>query len=86
MAERTIARPSKPNASTASACASKPSASDLLENKQTQLTSLLTCCHGEDGLLAHCSSFDLLSNVLWLAADLSREAGELYQEVAAAAR
>ncbi|RSZ47817.1 hypothetical protein EJO70_03585 [Variovorax sp. 553] len=53
--------------------------SDILENKLTQLQSLLSCCYGD-----WCEWFDAIGtkhrdNIMWIAADLATEAVELSQ-------
>jgi hypothetical protein len=58
-------------------------ASDILENKLTQLQSLLSCCYG-DG----CEWFDAIEarhrdNIMWIASDLASEAARLLQRVIA---
>lgn len=61
-------------------------ASDILENKLTQLQSLLSCCYGD------CSEwFDAIGvahrdNIMWIAADLASEAGRLFQGLPVAPR
>ncbi len=76
MADRIMARPLPPASPTTSA----QSAQDVLENRLSQLESLLWCCHAagnqwdEDAEQVH------LSNVLWLAAELASEAVALHQE------
>ncbi|BEP43330.1 hypothetical protein [Variovorax sp. V15] len=76
MATKTIARPRTPVASEENA----QDPVDLLENTLTQLEALLWVCHGED--IDWCSGDGprQLNNLLWLAADLARKAGELLQE------
>ena len=60
----------------------QPDASDILENKLTQLRSLLSCCHGD------CSEwFDAIGaqhrdNIMWIAGDLAEDAERLFQELA----
>jgi hypothetical protein len=75
MATKTIARPTTPVASEDSA----QDPADLLENTLSQLEALLWLCHGEH--IDWCSGDGprQLDNVFWLAADLSRKAGELFQ-------
>ena len=58
--------------------------SDILENKLSQLQSLLSCCYG-DGY----EWFDAIGarhrdNIMWIAADLANDASSLYQELARA--
>ena len=75
MATKTIARPRTPVASAETA----QDPADLLENTLSQLEALLWLCHGEH--IDWCSGDGprQLDNVFWLAADLSRKAGELFQ-------
>ena len=75
MATKTIARPRTPVAAEENA----PDAADLLENTLSQLEALLWVCHGED--IDWCSGDGprQLDNLLWLAAELARKAGELFQ-------
>jgi hypothetical protein len=76
MATKTIARPRSPGPSP-DGTATDPA--DLLENTLAQLESLLWVCHGED--IDWCSGEGprQLDNLLWLAAELARKAGELFQ-------
>ena len=60
----------------------QPDASDILENKLTQLQSLLSCCYG-DG----CEWFDAIGarhrdHIMWIAADLATDVVELFQRMA----
>ena len=75
MATKTIARPRTPGASEDNA----QDPANLLENTLSQLEALLWACHGED--IDWCSGEGPrhLDNMLWLAADLARKAGELFQ-------
>ena len=75
MATKTIARPTTPVAFEDNA----QDAADLLENTLSQLEALLWVCHGED--IDWCSGDGprQLENMLWLAADLARKSGELFQ-------
>lgn len=56
-------------------------ASDILESKLTQLQSLLSCCYGD------CSEwFEEIGErhrdkIMWIAADLAAEVGQLSQEL-----
>ncbi|MBJ2156660.1 hypothetical protein JC881_12835 [Variovorax sp. IB41] len=56
-----------------------PSAADLLENRLTQLKSLLACCYGDSIDWFGDVGPKHLDNVIWLIADLVDEAGELHQ-------
>jgi hypothetical protein len=75
MATKTIARPLTPGASEDNA----QDPADLLENTLAQLEALLWVSHGED--IDWCSGEGprQLDNLLWLAAELARKAGELFQ-------
>jgi len=76
MATKTIARPTTPVASEETA---QQDPADLLENTLTQLEALLWVCHGEE--IDWCSGDGprQLNNLLWLAAEMARKAGELFQ-------
>jgi len=75
MATKTIARPRTPVASEETA----QDPADLLETTLTQLEALLWVCHGEE--IDWCSGDGprQLNNLLWLAAEMARKAGELFQ-------
>ncbi|MFM9925048.1 hypothetical protein VLK31_18795 [Variovorax sp. H27-G14] len=80
MATKTIAgAPASPTSPPTSADGTTPDATDLLENTLSQLEALLWVCHGED--IDWCSGEGprQLDNLLWLAAELARKAGELFQ-------
>jgi len=77
MADRIIAGQNTPTSVDAT---DHQDASDILENKLTQLQSLLSCCYG-DG----CEWFDAIGarhrdNIMWIAADLATDAENLFQE------
>ncbi|QFZ87103.1 hypothetical protein GFK26_32165 [Variovorax paradoxus] len=76
MATKTIARPRTPVSSDGIAHQDPAS---LLENTLAQLEALLWVCHGED--IDWCSGEGprQLDNLLWLAAELARKAGALFQ-------
>ena len=57
-----------------------PSAADLLENKLAQLNSLLWCCHGDGNGWFEEAGEKHRDHMLWIAADLAREAEVLLQE------
>jgi hypothetical protein len=78
MATKTIARPPTPGASEDSAPATHDAA-DLLENTLSQLEALLWVCYGQDIDWCTGTGPRQLDNLLWLAADLARKAGELFQ-------
>jgi len=75
MATKTIARPRTPVSPTGN----DQDPTDRLENTLAQLEALLWICHGED--IDWCSGNGPahLDNVLWLASDLARKAGALFQ-------
>ena len=75
MATKTIARPPTPGASEDNA----QDPADLLENALSQLEALLWVCHGEDTDWCSGDGPRQLNNLLWLAAELAREAGQLFQ-------
>ncbi len=76
MATKTIAGAPSPQNSP-DATAQDPA--DQLENTLAQLEALLWVCHGEN--IDWCSGTGprQLENLLWLAAELARKAGELFQ-------
>lgn len=53
---------------------------DLLENKLTQLNSLLYCCYGNGNGWFEEAGETHRGNMLWIAADMAREAEMLLQE------
>jgi hypothetical protein len=75
MATKTIARGRTPVSPRENAQAP----ADLLENTLSQLEALLWASHGKD--IDWCSGDGprQLDNLLWLAAELARKAGELFQ-------
>ncbi|WP_285413547.1 hypothetical protein [Variovorax sp. efr-133-TYG-130] len=75
MATKTIARPTTPVAFEDNA----QCAADLLENTLSQLEALLWVCHGEGIDWHNGEGPRQLDNLLWLAADMARKAGELFQ-------
>jgi hypothetical protein len=78
MADRIIAGRNTPASDDAT---HQQDASDILENKLTQLQSLLSCCYGD------CSEwFDAIGvvhrdNIMWIAADLVEDVAHLSQEL-----
>jgi len=76
MATKTIARPRTPVPPAGNA---HEDPANLLENTLAQLEALLWVCHGED--IDWCSGEGprQLDNLLWLAAELARKAGALFQ-------
>ena len=75
MATKTIARPLTPVSSEDNA----QDPADLLETTLTHLESLLWVCHGEDIDWHTGEGPRHLDNVLWIAAELARKAGALFQ-------
>ncbi|MGJ7501581.1 hypothetical protein ACSFBF_14580 [Variovorax sp. ZT5P49] len=78
MADRIIAGQNSPVSDDA---IHEQDASGTLENKLTQLQSLLSCCYG-DG----CEWFDAIGathrdNIMWIAADLADDALRLLHEI-----
>jgi hypothetical protein len=73
-----MARPPTPGASEDNAQDTQAPA-DHLENTLSQLEALLSACHGEDIDWCSGSGPQQLDNPLWLAADLARKVGELFQ-------
>ena len=57
-------------------------ARDLLENKLTQLRSLLHCCYGDEQEWFEAIGPRHRGNIIWMAADLANEAVELFQRAA----
>ena len=56
-------------------------AKDVLENKLTQLRSLLHCCYGEEQELFEAIGARHRGNIMWIAADLADDATELFQRM-----
>jgi hypothetical protein len=80
MAERIMAgRPTPTSRGNSTTPPDGPSAADLLENRLTQLKSLLWCCYGDGIDWFGDVGPKHLDNVIWLIADLVDEAGELHQ-------
>jgi hypothetical protein len=75
MATKTIARPRTP----VSPSGNDQDPTDLLETTLTHLEALLWVCHGEDIDWHTGEGPRQLDNIFWLAADLARKAGELFQ-------
>ncbi|MGJ7609315.1 MULTISPECIES: hypothetical protein [unclassified Variovorax] len=75
MATKTIARPPTPGTSEDNA----QDPADRLENTLSQLEALLWVCHGEGIDWCSGSGPRQLDNLFWLAAELARKAGELFQ-------
>ena len=80
MADRIMAgRPTPTSRGNSTTPPDGPSAADLLENRLTQLKSLLWCCYGDGIDWFDGAGSKHLDNVFWLIADLVDEAGELHQ-------
>lgn len=56
-------------------------AADVLENKLSQLQSLLSCCYGDGAEWFDAIGAKHRDNIMWIAADLATEAVRLTQEV-----
>ena len=56
-------------------------ASDILENKLTQLQSLLSCCYGDGGEWFDAIGTAHRDNIMWIAADLSDDIIGFTQEL-----
>lgn len=59
----------------------QPDASDILENKLTQLQSLLSCCYGDEGEWFEAIGAKHRDNIVWIAADLAGDAKQLLQKM-----
>lgn len=59
----------------------QPDASDILENKLTQLQSLLSCCYGDEGEWFEAIGPRHRDNIMWIATDLADEAKQLFQRM-----
>ena len=55
-------------------------ASDILENKVSQLQSLLSCCYGDGGEWFEVIGARHRDNIMWIASDLATEVAQLSQE------
>jgi len=64
--------------------ASAQDAKDILENKLTQLRSLLHCCYGEEQELFEAIGAEHRGNIMWIAADLAADADWLFQRAKSA--
>jgi hypothetical protein len=78
MADRIIAGQNSPTSHDAT---QSPDALDVLENKLTQLQSLLHCCYGDEQELFEAIGARHRGNLMWIAADLVAEASELSQKL-----
>ena len=56
-------------------------ASDILENKVSQLQSLLSCCYGNGGDWFEVIGARHRDNIMWIASDLATEVARLSQEI-----
>ncbi len=56
-------------------------ASDVLENKLTQLQSLLHCCYGDEQELFEAIGARHRGNLMWLGADLAEDIARLTQQL-----
>jgi hypothetical protein len=54
-------------------------ARDILENKLTQLRSLLHCCYGDEQELFEAIGATHRGNIMWIAADLATDVESLLQ-------
>ncbi|KIQ20518.1 hypothetical protein RT97_28090 [Variovorax paradoxus] len=78
MADRIIAGQNSPTSHDAIA---QQDAVDILENKLTQLRSLLHCCYGEEQDLLEAIGAEHRGNIMWIAADLAEDSIRLFQEM-----
>lgn len=56
-------------------------ASDVLENKLTQLQSLLHCCYGDEQELFEAIGARHRGNLMWIGADLAEDIARLTQQL-----
>jgi len=78
MADEIIAGQNTPTSVDAT---SAQDAKDILENKLTQLQSLLHCCYGEEQQLFEAIGAEHRGNLMWIAADLAEEVERLSQKI-----
>jgi hypothetical protein len=78
MADQIIAGQNTPTSAIATAA---QDAKDTLENKLTQLRSLLHCCYGDEQELFEAIGPRHRGNIMWIAADLAADAEELLQQL-----
>ena len=76
MADRIIAGQNTPASDDAT---HQQDASDILENKLTQLQSLLSCCYGDWSEWFDAIGARHRDNIMWIAADLATDAARLSQ-------
>lgn len=69
------------NTSTSHNATRRPDALDILENKLTQLQSLLSCCYGDWSEWFDAIGVAHRDNIMWIAADLANDAAVLFQEI-----
>ncbi|MFH0133507.1 hypothetical protein ACGLHS_25085 [Variovorax sp. VaC1] len=78
MADEIIAGQNTPTSVDAT---SAQDAKDILENKLTQLRSLLHCCYGEEQQLFEAIGARHRGNIMWIASDLAEDAEQLLQQL-----
>ncbi|ADU38552.1 hypothetical protein [Variovorax paradoxus] len=78
MADQIIAGQNTP---TSADTTSAQDAKDILENKLTQLRSLLHCCYGEEQELFEAIGAEHRGNIMWIAADLAEDVERLLPRV-----
>jgi hypothetical protein len=78
MADRIIAGQNTPSSHDAT---HGPDASDILENKLTQMQSLLSCCYGDWSEWFEGIGERHRDHIMWLAADLTGDISRLVQEL-----
>ncbi|MDH6168420.1 hypothetical protein M2282_003573 [Variovorax boronicumulans] len=78
MADRIIAGQNSPTSHDAT---DQQDAVDILENKLTQLRSLLNCCYGDEQELFDSIGARHRGNIMWIAADLADDIARLLQEL-----
>ncbi|WP_418121787.1 hypothetical protein [Variovorax sp. 160MFSha2.1] len=78
MADRIIAGQNSPISTDA---INQQDAVDILENKLTQLRSLLNCCYGDEQELFEAIGARHRGNIMWIGADLADDIARLTQEL-----
>ena len=78
MADQIIAGQDSPSADDT---AGRPDSLDVLENKLTQMQSLLSCCHGDWSEWFQEIGERHRDNLMWLASDLADDIARLVQEL-----
>ena len=76
MADQIIAGQNTPTSALATVA---QDAKDTLENKLTQLRSLLHCCYGDEQELFEAIGSTHRGNIMWIASDLVDDAAQLLQ-------